>query len=292
MSLARRIVGIATLLLAAGSPRAGDLDGVLAKAVVRVRAMQIFIDAQGELHPLSEPVVSQIALEIQGDGQGGGWIGGIKLGGKNGGAELEYDLQYTPAKQGAHHIVLKRTMVRDGKKVDLPELVHDLDPLSSWTPTLVEDAGNGGRVVLKVTPEIEQASDDVTLDSCEIKFWMRRAIVIDLGKPGKPEERREPKVVFTNINSWGAGLSMGIPGLGVLKVGVRPFGGAKPCGWVRGHTMTFELGGRKYQGMSDTLILPEDPSRPGKGWTLYGVVDPDPKREILSYESLPELERP
>jgi len=291
------LVFVLVLALAGASAGAGDLGAPLHDAVVRVRLTQLLVDAQGGIHPLEEPILGQVALELQGDGAGGGWNGSIDLGGE-GRARIDYFVRHKPTRGGAHHVTLERTLVRGGKEEKLPPLEHDLHPLSSWAPTLVEEPGKG-RVVLLVTPEIQQATQDVVLESARIVMWVRRGIMIELptlepgGAPGAEPKILYPAAIrFMNVNGWGRGLQMGLVGIGMAKVAVEPFPGAERCGWVRGHTMEFELGGRKFRTMSDTLILPDDPTRPGKGWTLFGKLEPDPQQKQAVYGPFePERER-
>jgi hypothetical protein len=64
--------------------------------------------------------------------------------------------------------------------------------------------------------------------------------------------------------------------VGVVKLHLSLFPGSSPCGWVRGTTLTFQFGDKEFRAWSTQPLLPDDAARPGKGWTVFGVLEPDP----------------
>jgi hypothetical protein len=141
--------------------------------------------------------------------------------------------------------------------------------LETWSTTLFEDSARQRRIVLRVLPELRVPADDEPLNADRFIMRLLGGPLIRYGR-GVGDDR----TIFRAVNAGGAGLELGIPDLGVVRLHLRPFPGAARVGWVRGTTMSFEIGGQSFQAWSVTEILPADPDRPDKGWVIYGALLP------------------
>jgi hypothetical protein len=182
---------------------------------------------------------------------------------------LVYKLGYEPLDGDRIKLTLERTRERGGGREVLPPAEAVISLLDTWSTSLFDDPVRKRRVVLRLLPELRVQADDEPLDAS--RFVMRL-----YGGPLIRYGRREEgsRVVFSVVNTGGAGLEFGVPEIGVVRIHLRPFPGATRVGWVRGTTMSFDLGGQSFQAWSVKEILPEDPDRPGKGWVLYGALLP------------------
>ena len=159
-----------------------------------------------------------------------------------------------------------------------------ISPLGSWNTTVLEDTGRGGRIELRVVPVLREQAVDETFDARSIGMNVSGGPLVQFG-----ETDREHRVIFreVNVGGRGSGLSLGLPGVGVAKLHFQRFPGAEEVGWVRGRTLHFELDGKRFQIWSTETILPEDRGRPGKGWVLYGLLEPDAGLDRGHYGGFP-----
>lgn len=164
------------------------------------------------------------------------------------------------------------TLRRGGTVKELEEVHHEMGLLDAWVTKLWD--GPEGRLDLRILVLVQRLVEDAPLSEGRIKMWTKGGPLVLLARDGVEGERDE--VVFRDVTGGDVrGFRFGVPGLGVVKLAVEPFAGAAPCGSVRGHRLSATLGGRELALWSLVPILPEDPSRPGAGWTLYGTLEPE-----------------
>ncbi|MFN7972445.1 MAG: hypothetical protein U0166_08860 [Acidobacteriota bacterium] len=265
----RRLHRVAPLIIAFGSALASRLDEALPPTKISYSVELLVVDGGG-IHSIGGTGFS--TLEFSDSKDGGSASLSVYL---TKTTFLYCKLNYA-AEVGAHAMITVERQMWEGagrtarKTADLPNAQQDLDLLECWTTTLLEATKEHGRVVLRIAPVIQEDPVDKELEG-EFDLWMNDSPVLDLGPPGAPDV-----VIFPNIYHRGPGLSIGIPGMGNVHVAPFRFPKAEPCGWVRGNKMEFELAGHRIAAWSTTPILPDDPRRPGKGWTLFGYCDKDP----------------
>lgn len=193
--------------------------------------------------------------------------------------ELRYRLAYARKAGTPIHVKLERTLVEGSGQTRLPHFEGDIDVMGCRTLALLDDDGEGRKLHLRIVPLVLPDLSDEPIETSTFEMWVEDAALMELMPPGK-----EDRVIFSSVNIRRAGLEFGIPGTGVLRLSPRSFEGAAPCGWVRGHVLSCKLGDHEYKLWSASLMLPEDPSRPLLGWTLYGSLGPFPKgKEEIPY---------
>jgi hypothetical protein len=223
----------------------------------------VLIDASG-LHPLAGATDSS-RVEL---GNGGAFHQTVALEPDRSDV-LVYKLAYTRLGEDRIKLTLERSRERSGKNETLPSSQVVISMLETWSTTLFDDSARQRRVVLRVLPELRTQVDDEPLNADRFVMRLYGGPLTQYGRSAADD-----RVIFRAVNMDGAGVEFGIPGFGVARLHLKPFPGATKVGWVRGTTMSFELGGQSFQAWSVREILPEDPERPGKGWVLYGALVP------------------
>ena len=245
------------------TPARAQLDEPLQTAEIKLEIEALLIDSTG-IHPL-DPPNAQLA------GLPGSSHRVLRLG-EGSERNLIYILRYELTDEGALDLSLERKLYRhDTLDRELPVEKHRMAVTESWTTTIMEDVGTGGRLILRVSPLIRPAVKDEPFDSTRLGMTVMGGPMILYGA-----DSDEDRVVFREVNVSGtAGLSLGVPGVGRFKIAPREFPGAVDCGWVRGHRWKVSVDGNDLGGWSTVQILPDDPRRPGAGWILYGAFEPD-----------------
>ena len=245
---------LATLALAGPDPSRPRA----AKVLLSIESL--LVDADG-VHPLLGP-----AQELHEATPGGSFLQTIALADST---RLFFTIGYSMSAPDRIDLNLQRTIVRNGKERKLPDVRHAMSPFESWTTPLSE-GGTSEDLRLRVAPVFRAVSDDEPFGEASLGMQVYGGPFVLHG--ARPSDDR---VVFRAVNvPGGAGLSLGVPGVGVLLVSPRRFPGSTPCGWIRGVELYGALGGREFSIFSTREILPEDYSRPGKGWILYGKFEP------------------
>lgn len=189
---------------------------------------------------------------------------------------MYYKLEYRLESPDTLHLTLER-FPSDSIKESMPTIEHRISVLDAWRTTLLERTGDGRRIELRVTPVIRGAVDDEPFGESRLNMHFKGGPLVLYGD-GPPDDR----VIFRALNVGGTrGLRLGLRGVGQVQLSIDPFEGAAECGWVRGHQAYCKLGDAAMGIWSVTQILPEDALRPGKGWKLYGKLDPDPSLGYL-----------
>jgi hypothetical protein len=156
----------------------------------------------------------------------------------------------------------------------LPTVEKTISVLDAWRTPLVERTTDGGRIDLRVTPVIRAPVDDVPFSEGRLMMSFKGGPLVVYGDRASAD-----RVIFREVNVGGTrGLNLGVSGVGTVQLSIDPFDGAEPCGWIRGHRLSCDLGGHDMALWSTVQILPEDSMRPGKGWTVYGRLEPDATR--------------
>ena len=156
----------------------------------------------------------------------------------------------------------------------LPTVETTISVLDAWRTTLVERTADGGRIELRVTPVIRAPVDDLPFSEGRLMMSFNGGPLVVYGDRASTD-----RVIFREVNVGGTrGLRLGVSGVGTVHLSIDPFDGAEPCGWIRGYRLSCGLGGHDIALWSTVQILPEDPRRPGKGWTVYGRLEPDTSR--------------
>jgi hypothetical protein len=260
------IVGFATAIAVVASIASAGESGV-ATAKVLLSIEPLLIDSAG-IHPMTG--AEQGLLETEDTGS---YNQVIRLG-PDATSAVAFKLAYKMSEKRMIQLRLERTLERRGSRETLPPIEHEIEPTGVWTTTLLQETGQGGRIDLRVLPVIRaDVADEAFSGKKLMTMRLKEGPLVQFG--GGSADR----VVFRDVNVIGSGLAMGITSVGVVKLALEPFPGAKECGWVRGHVLSFSFGPFSYKAWSILSILPEDPSRPGKGWKLFGVLEPNASTE-------------
>lgn len=274
----KRIAITIACILVAGAPALAAAPGgreefnvSSQKTALSLRMESLLVDSDG-IHPLHQASFYDDPVEI---GKGGSFKGTVFLG-KDRDSRLIYVLAYRPTPNGQIRLNLQRSLHRNEKEAEaLPDITHLMDPVEAWTVTVLEDKESRSEVRLRVVPIIRPAVENVPLDSDRLKMWLQGGPLIQYNASAE-----EDRVIFRAVNiKGGRTLRFGIPGAGEIRLGLAKLPGTAPCGFVRGHLLQFFLGGHIYAVYSEREILPDDPSRPGGGWTIYGAIDPEVRIE-------------
>jgi hypothetical protein len=178
--------------------------------------------------------------------------------------------------RGADRIDLgvKREVARGTDRNELPVLTQTISPMGSWTTELGEFEGLNGKLTLRVVPMLRERKFDEDFSSWRPPMRLSGGTLVEYRErdPDQPHQSQD-RVLFRAINGGGVGVELGVPDVGRIRLSHFRFPGATECGWVRGTSYLFRVAGRLFQGWSESEILPQDPSRPGRGWTLYCTVD-------------------
>ena len=254
-----RALGIAcglSLLPGASLPPQPAQD--LSEASILLSIEPLLVDADG-IHPLTGARTDLVPFNTWGEHHN------ILRVGEAGETSIYYVLTY---KAGAGNRIQLRL---ERRRPPMSAIEHEMTPMEAWSTTLLADTGRGGRLDLRVVPVLRARAANEPFDTS--RFYMRL-----LGGPliRYGGVAREDRVIFRELNGGGQGLAMGIPELGIVRLSTNKFPGSTACGWVRGHDLSFHLGEQHFKAWSTIPILPEDPDRPGKGWILYGVLEPNP----------------
>jgi hypothetical protein len=239
------------------------------KAAVLLEIEPLFVDPDG-IHPLYKWPIDLM------EAKGGSYSGVVDLGPRKQ-ASLIFKLAHERVDQDKIRLTLSRMFYR-GEKLDkeMPAIHHEMGVYEAWSTTMLEVPDQNARVDLRVTPVLRPPVVDEPFDSMSLGMWLEGGPLIQIGKTVQ-----EDRVIFRAVNVVaGDGLSLGIPGTGEVNLLARRFPGSVPCGWIRGTRLEFELAGQSFTLLSSRPILPEDPTRPGGGWVVYGTVNPNPNREV------------
>jgi len=189
---------------------------------------------------------------------------------------MYYKLEFKVESPDTLRLKLERFPQGPGAQ-SMPVIEETISVLDAWRATLLERTGDGGRIELRVTPVIRGAVDDEPFGAGRLKMHFDGGPLIVHGE-NAPDDR----VVFREVNVGAArGLRLGVSGVGTIKLSIDRFEGSSECGWVRGFRLYCKLGDTAFGLWSTTQIMPEDPLRPGKGWVLYGELEPDPSMGYL-----------
>jgi len=183
---------------------------------------------------------------------------------------MYYKLGFRLESPGTLSLKLER-FPHESIKEPMPVIEKTISVLDAWRTTLLERTGDGRSIELRVIPVIRGAVDDERFAESRYKMNFHGGPLVLYG-----ESAPEDQVIFREVNIGGLrGLHLGVRGVGEVRLSIDPFKGATECGWVRGHQAYCKLGDASLGIWSNSLILPEDPERPGKGWKLYGELEPD-----------------
>jgi hypothetical protein len=193
----------------------------------------------------------------------------IRLG-ENDDVLMRYKLEFRVESPETLRLTLDRYPGGD-EHAALPTVEKTISVLDAWRTPLVERTTDGGRIDLRVTPVIRAPVDDAPFSEGRLMMNFKGGPLVVYGDRASTD-----RVIFREINVGGArGLRLGVSGVGTVFLSVDPFDGAEPCGWIRGYRLSCGLGGHDIALWSTVQILPEDSMRPGKGWTVYGRLEPD-----------------
>jgi len=219
----------------------------------------LLIDAQG-VHPLRGP-----EDELHEAGPGGAFYQTIALADS---ASLVYSIRYSMSSADRIDLMLERKIEKSGQVRKLPDVRHAMSPFESWTTSLSEN-GSAEDLRLRVAPVFEAVSQDEPFGESILGMQVYGGPFILYGSKSSDD-----RVIHRVVNVPGVtSLSVGVPGVGVFNLSPRPFPGSARCGWIRGMELYGSLEGRGFSVFSTREILPEDRSRPGKGWILYGKLE-------------------
>jgi hypothetical protein len=265
---------VSIVLLMPVSPRARASEPELERTKILLDIEPLLIDSRG-IHPMGAPVLVNPPIE-----EGSAETGWINLGADDTN-RVQYTVNYCrrrgdpfcgeaqPNQEGKIRVRLERKLLRGESEEKLAPLDHEMEPTDVWTATLLKDTGRGGRLDLRLVPIIGSETSDEPFGKQLMELRLQGGPLLQFNKSG-PD-----RVIFDGLGVGGKAIFMGIPGVGVVTLAAEPFPGAKECGWVRGHVMSFSFGDLKFKAWSAVQILPEDRNRPGKGWTIFGVLKPN-----------------
>lgn len=253
----RQLFCVARAALAVAFSLPADAAPNAAKVLLSIEPL--LVDARG-VHPLRGP-----EDELHEAKPGGAFHHVIELADS---AVLVYAIRYSMPAADRIELTLERTVAKNGQERKLPDVRHTMSPFESWTTSLSE-SGAAEDLRLRIAPVFEAASQDEPFVESSLGMQVYGGPLILYGS-----QRSDDRVVFRGVNVPGAaGLSLGVPGVGVFNVSARPFPGSAPCGWIRGVVLYGSLAGQNFSIFSTREILPEDRSRPGMGWILYGKLE-------------------